>query len=117
MGISRANSSPFPEVILLDLNLPDSYAYQTVERIPELMRNGPVLVLSNMEDPGLTARINAMGAYYAYKDTSGTVVFDGVMRACQGWRQSQGAAKKRSDRIAVNLLEMTAILSKHGHAT
>lgn len=114
-GVKRANSHPFPEVILLDLNLPDSPAWMTEKRIPELMRNGPVLVLSNYEDPAMIERINAMGAFFAIKDTTGPVVFDGVMRACEGWRHATAVRKKQTDKIDLNLLQMQAILSKNAH--
>ncbi len=117
-GVKRANSHPFPEIILLDLQLPDSMAEQTVARIPDLMRNGPVLVLSNYQDHRLIDTITGMGAHFAKKEVDGpgtVTIFDGVMQACEGWRKTQHAPKKATAKIDLNLLQMAAILSKHGN--
>ena len=115
-GISRADSHPFPEIILLDLTLPDSSPAETVRRLPELMRNSPVLVLSHCDDPDLKSRIEAVGSHYARKEmdrVGGERIFSAMVTAIQAWKHTTNSEKKKTSRIDLNLLEMRAIFSKN----
>lgn len=113
-GILRAAQSPTPEVILLDLNLPDSSPWNTVSNLNLLMINGPVVVLSNYQDDALIEKITKQGAFYCKKevDTIGARnIFGAMVKAIQSWRGSENNVIKDGDAVDLNFLEMKAIHS------
>lgn len=67
-GLDRLETDPF-DLILLDLNLPDSSKEQTLSSIPDLRKIAPVVVLTGLSDPDLITEALEKGAQdYLYKD-------------------------------------------------
>jgi len=59
-----------PDVILLDLNLPDSKQEHTVDKIPRLSQHAAVVVLTGYDDQNLLiAAINAGAEDYLVKQS------------------------------------------------
>ncbi len=111
-AIKRANREPFPRVTLLDLRLPDSSAENTVGSIPDLMRNGPVVVLSAYEDEHLRELIERQGAFFCHKimDELGTKrIFEAMVSAIQSWRNVDISNKKKTGPINIDFLELSAL--------
>lgn len=60
-----------PDVILLDLNLPDSKGAKTAEHIGAIS-NAPIVILTADDDPATKHRIEALGyEYYVKPDAYG----------------------------------------------
>ncbi len=51
-----------PRVVLLDLNMPGVDGYQVLERLPELLLDCAVLVISGTVDEQAPQRVRALGA-------------------------------------------------------
>ena len=51
-----------PDVILLDLNIRDSFGIETYEKLSTVFSEAPIVVLSGMDDRNLAMRIVAQGA-------------------------------------------------------
>lgn len=60
-AIAHAHSVA-PDVILLDLKLPDSPLMSTVEKIVEFSRIAPVIVMTNARNPDLAIKCLTQGA-------------------------------------------------------
>lgn len=60
-AIAHAHSVT-PDVILLDLKLPDSPLHSTVDRIVEFSRIAPVIVMTNARNPDLAIKCLTQGA-------------------------------------------------------
>ena len=111
-GIYRANSCPYPEIIILDLDLPDSNTDNTIAHIHEVMRNGPVIVQSNNTDPEIKSRIEHLGAVFWIKDfTEGYAqrLFDRMIESIDSWKELKIRLKKDTSCIDKNLLKMAAV--------
>ena len=110
-GVLRANRCPFPEVISLDLNLPDSGTWETIPRIPEMMRNGPVIVQSNEDRKDVRDAVEKLGAVFVVKDFGEDYpvrLFTNMVDAVEIWRDRKVKDKKATSRIQTNLLQMAA---------
>lgn len=111
-GIHRANTHPYPEIILLDLTLPDSTVEQTIGRLPEMMFHGPVVVHSNDDRPAVRQAIEAQGAIFLAKD----FVDDGARRlsaamvdAVSSWRGIDHNRKRAVTEVETSLLNLSAL--------
>jgi DNA-binding NarL/FixJ family response regulator len=51
-----------PDVVLMDIRMPDRDGLQTLEKLKELHPEVPVLMMSNYDNPTYVARANALGA-------------------------------------------------------
>ena len=66
-ALRRAFSGPAPDVVLLDLNMPDSDVQETLRLIPELKKWWPesvVIVLTGFGSIQLAVEATKLGAYY-----------------------------------------------------
>jgi len=66
-GLRAALGGPAPDVVLLDLNMPDSSIDNTLKLIPELKRHWPesvVIVLTGFGSIQLAVEATKLGAYY-----------------------------------------------------
>ena len=113
-GLARANRCPYPEVISLDLNLPDSTTWETIPRIPDMMRNGPVVVQSSDDSPDVCKAVEALGAVFVPKqfDEGYPVrLFTKIIDAVEIWQVTKVRNKKATSRIDAKLLQMAAVNS------
>jgi len=65
-----------PDVVLLDLNLPDSAGEETFRRVRERAPEAPVVVLTSVEDDALSDRLVGAGAqdYLVKAEVRGSIV-------------------------------------------
>lgn len=111
-GIFRANTCPYPEVIILDLNLPDSTTWETIGRIEEVMQNGPVIVHSNEDGPEVRAAVQKAGAVFCPKDFSDDYpkrLFNLMIEAAEAWAEKCRRSKSETTRIDTKLLTMAIV--------
>ena len=66
-ALVRVKTYPYPDLVLLDLNLPDSPPEQTVRCITEIMKYAPVMVISGCASPELVDQIKLTGALFQTK--------------------------------------------------
>lgn len=110
-GVARANRCPYPEVISLDLNLPDSTTWETIPRIPEIMRNGPVVVQSSDDGPDVREQVELLGAVFIAKQFDAGYpirLFTKMMDATEIWQRTKVKDKKATSLIDAKLLQMAA---------
>ena len=73
------------DVVLTDLNLPDSAGKETIERLSEAAKNIPILVLTASDDKLFGAQLVSAGAFsYLSKDRlNSPEVFNAIQSALQ----------------------------------
>jgi PleD family two-component response regulator len=72
----RQLAAATPDVVLLDLNLPDSAGEETFRRVRERAADAPVVVLTSVEDDALSDRLVGAGAqdYLVKGEIAGSIV-------------------------------------------
>ncbi len=82
---SGASGKPKPDVVLLDLDLPDSSGLDALGRIHEHDPEMPVIILSAMEDQATISRAMGLGARgYIPKSASGDVMINSLKLVLSG---------------------------------
>jgi CheY-like chemotaxis protein len=61
-GFGMATSSPPPDIVLLDILLPDWNGFEVMAELNELPEAPPVVLLSNYGDPAMVHRGTVLGA-------------------------------------------------------
>lgn len=75
------------DVVLLDLNLPDSTGFDTFERIHAQLPSVPVVVLTGLADEGLGIKAAQRGGYYLNKgDIAGHLLISTIQHAIERTR-------------------------------
>jgi signal transduction histidine kinase len=86
------------DVVLMDLNLPDSQGLETFERLREAAPEAPVIVLTGLEDPELATEILKRGAQdYLLK---GAAMGHGLIRAIRYAIERHKVAVELETRVA-----------------
>ena len=62
LSVLARGSSDAPDVLLLDLNLPDSTGLATLQRVVEVAPSVPVVVMTHHDDEGIASQALQMGA-------------------------------------------------------
>jgi two-component system, NarL family, invasion response regulator UvrY len=85
-GIARFNAQR-PDVVILDLSLPDATGVEGATRMLRITKGVPILVLSLNSESTYAARLLQMGvAGYLQKDRAGEELFTAIERLLQGRR-------------------------------
>lgn len=91
-ALRSATETP-PDVVLLDIRMPDGDGLSTLERFKAQMPNTPVLMLSTYDNPTYIARAMALGASgYVLKGSSRTELLSAIRTAAAGeksWTQHE----------------------------
>jgi len=106
-GINKINNTIF-DVLLLDLNLPDSTYIETIERIPALSILLPVIIMTSTDDELLALKTMNMGSQdYLLKTNLDKAIFlRSVLFAIERHqlRNQLRIEKERSDLLLRNIL-------------
>ncbi|THE64151.1 response regulator [Salinadaptatus halalkaliphilus] len=89
-----------PDVILLDLNLPDSRGLETVERVTERAPSIPVVVLTGQTDVGIEA-IRCGAQDYLLKRSITAELLSRTLRYAVERSRTQSTLRDRTQRLAV----------------
>jgi len=75
------------DVVLLDLNLPDSWGFDTFQRVHSQFPSIPVVVLTGLEDEELGMKAAQKGGYYLSKgDAAGRLLLNTIQHAIERTR-------------------------------
>lgn len=101
-ALDRVRSETPPDVVLLDLMLPDSRGLETVERMVESRPTLPIVVLTGRDEPSIGTEAIRYGAqdYLDKNDISGESVFRALRYAVERTRVRRELAD-RNHRLAV----------------
>ncbi|MBI2882762.1 MAG: response regulator [Candidatus Methylomirabilis oxyfera] len=85
-AVQLLNTEGF-DVVLLDLNLPDSWGFDTFERVHSQLPSVPVVVLTGLEDEELGIKAAQKGGYYLSKgDIAGRLLIRTIQHAIERTR-------------------------------
>lgn len=116
-GLAALAEEP-ADVVLLDLNLPDSEGVETVRRLVEAGGDVPLLVLTGQEDPGTAVWALRAGAdEYVYKGELTSHVLSRAIRFALERREMAeqlASARKLSQDILSSLQAEIAVLDGEG---
>ncbi|MCZ4409842.1 response regulator [Cryomorphaceae bacterium 1068] len=106
-GISALGSKSY-DVLLLDLNLPDSDHENTVSRIPEISDHLPIVVMTSTNDELLALKTMNMGGqdYLIKNKLDPTLFIRSMLYAIERHelKRELKSAKKKSDDLLLNIL-------------
>ena len=85
-----------PDVVLMDIRMPDSDGLSALEKIRKALPNMPVVMLSTYDNPTYVARSVALGASdYILKDLTRQDLIDAIRRAAGGEQPSEDSVIQR----------------------
>jgi class 3 adenylate cyclase len=120
-GMAALMSKPY-DVLLLDLNLPDSDHQNTVSQIPEISDHLPIVVMTSTNDELLALKTMNMGGqdYLIKNKLDPTLFIRSMLYAIERHelKRELKAAKKESDDLLLNILPAAVVkeVKKKGFA-
>ncbi|MCO6458979.1 MAG: response regulator transcription factor [Pirellulaceae bacterium] len=85
-----------PDVLLMDIRMPDSDGLSALERIRQEVPETPVVVLSTYDNPTYVARSVALGAAdYVLKGSSRQTLISAIQRAAAGESPTEDSVMQR----------------------
>jgi DNA-binding NarL/FixJ family response regulator len=108
---ARTVGPSHPDVLLLDVRLPDRDGLDVLEKILEETPDTKVVLLSAYENPTYLARAVALGAVdYLLKGSTGEQIMTAVVRAADPQRERHGRLRE-----IANLMAETPAAPAEGH--
>lgn len=102
-----ASNVPHPDIVILDLSLPDSTREETLSTIPRFLDRSPVLVITGWPDPDLHEAVLKTGAGLLKKiDLNKRSLFKTIIATILSWKGDTPRMKA----IRENLREAYEIL-------
>lgn len=102
-----ASNVPHPDIVILDLSLPDSTREQTLATIPRFLDRSPVLVITGWPNPKMAQQVLATGAGFLHKtQLSKGSLFKSIVATVLAWKGDTPRMKA----IRENLREAYQIL-------
>lgn len=86
-----------PDLILLDLNLPDESGLRTLRRLRDHAPGSAIVVLTSMSEPNLALQVITMGAqeYLVKEDLNALVLVKAVRYAMERWKLHAALSESR----------------------
>ncbi len=103
------------EVVILDLNLPDSSGLETFEKARYQLPNFPIIPLTGLEDEALAGKLLQMGAqdYLVKGSVSGPFLLERTIRYSIERFQLQLQLKESADKLRANEQNLRHIVENH----
>lgn len=110
-GVAGLLRSGRPDVILLDLNLPDATGLETLARLRRMAGDVPVVVLTGLEEHGLSLRALKAGAQdFVFKRELDAETISRVLQFAVERGRLEAAARAAHEHVALLVSELPVVI-------
>ncbi len=93
-GFHDRDKFPMPDVVLLDLNMPQKNGYEVLERMKTFPKRPHVVILTSCDDPEAEKRAMALGADAFRVKPYEVLQYSSFIEWLRGWLEREGHAHR-----------------------